>query len=199
MNDSRSTIRDARSTRRGFTLIELMVVLCIMAILAMMAQPRLARTIQRDRVRRAGQKLAADARLLQSEAVRMRTQTALGINPGADFYALWYFKTSTANWKPLDYLAPRIAGLTSFAMDADYKVAIDRLASGATTIKFDRYGMPGSDETVTLGLGKLRIDVAFEAGTGNVSVGSLYEAGTSTYPTQTAWPDDTAMKGTAPS
>lgn len=199
MRQARVTTHNARRARDGFTLIELMVVLCIMAIVAMIAQPRLARTIQRDRVRRAGQKLATDARLLQSEAVRLRTPTALGFNPAADFYTLWYFKTSSASWKPLDYLAPRIQGLTSYAMDADYKVAIDRLASGATAIKFDRYGMPTSDEVVTVGLGKLRIDVYFEAGTGNITVGSLYEAGTSTNPTQTAWPDDSAIKGTAPS
>lgn len=184
--------------RAAFTLLELVIVLCIMTIVALIAQPRLAQTIQRDRVRRAAQKLASDARLLQSEAVRLHTATAMGFKPSDNFYALWYYQSSTSKWKALDYLAPRTSNVTSFALDADYKIAIAGLASGATVIRFDRYGLPMADETVTLGLDRLRVDVTFVSGSGAISVGHLYEASARLRPTQTAWPDDNAIRSTAP-
>ncbi|MBO9650319.1 MAG: GspH/FimT family protein [Variovorax sp.] len=67
-----SSIRngDRRSHPKGFTTIELMVVIAIVAILAAIAAPSFGGIIERYRVRRATEDLTASLYLARSEAIR---------------------------------------------------------------------------------------------------------------------------------
>ncbi len=182
---------------RAFTLTELAVVLAITAIMMAIAQPRLAQVMVRDRLRRAGTKLKTDIRALQSEAVRARNKTGLGFDANNEFYVLWEYNPSSSKWRILDRLEPKVNACTSLGMNRDYKTAIHE-PSGVGSLTFDAYGLPAADETVTLGIGLLRIDVEIEAASGKVTVGDLYEVVTATPNVVTVWPTRSDMKTTAP-
>lgn len=182
---------------RAFTLTELAVVLAITAIMMAIAQPRLAQVMVRDRLRRAATKLKTDIRALQSEAVRARNKTGLGFDADDEFYVLWEYNPTNSKWRVLDRLEPQVSGCTSLGMDRDYKTAIHAPAA-IGYVTFDAYGMTAADNTLTLGIGLLRIDVKIEAASGKVTVGDLYEVVTATPNVVTAWPTRSDMKATAP-
>ena len=67
----------ARASRRGVTLLELLIVLAIMAIVAGFVIPMFGGPVSTSELRSAARQLAAGLRLAQSEAVSQRRQTFL--------------------------------------------------------------------------------------------------------------------------
>ena len=72
--------------RRGFTLIELMVVILLLSLTAAVAAPRLRSAIPGANLRGAGQRLAGDLRYLYGYAVTRRTHVRLAIDLNAGEY-----------------------------------------------------------------------------------------------------------------
>jgi len=66
-----------RASRRGVTLLELLIVLAIMAIVAGFVIPMFGGPVSTSELRSAARQLAAGLRLAQSEAVSQRRQTFL--------------------------------------------------------------------------------------------------------------------------
>lgn len=146
---------------RGFSLLELIVVLAIVAILGVIAAPRYSQAIQRYRLEMAANRVAADIDLARSLA---RAQGAT---------ATISFATSSATYT--------IAGLTStdrsgeaFAVSLarePFGVAIQNVDfAGTNTLTIKGFGTPVSGGTVRLTLGSLSKVVTVAAGTGEVSV-----------------------------
>lgn len=63
------TMTHSSETTRGFTLVELMVTLAVLAILTMVAVPSFRDTIRRNRVSAASNALLADLRYARTEAI----------------------------------------------------------------------------------------------------------------------------------
>ena len=80
----------AGTKRRGFTLIETMVTVAIVAILMAMAVPSMQKLIARKRVAGVAAELASDIRYLRSMGVQTATpvQIDFGANAAATCYAL---------------------------------------------------------------------------------------------------------------
>lgn len=72
--------------RQGFTIIELLVVMAIIAVLAGIAVPRM-RTSPRMHVRIAAQQLVRDAELTRNRALSVKRIARIQFNPGAGRYA----------------------------------------------------------------------------------------------------------------
>jgi len=183
----------------AFTLVELAVVLVIVSIVLMIAQPRFAGAVQRDRLKRTAFKIQTDLRTLQSEAIRRRSPTALGVGADQEFYVLWYYRAAALKWRTLEYLGPQTAYMNPVGMNQDYGVAIEGLSTGDSYLVFDAYGVPAKNTVLTLGYGTLRVQVTIDAATGKISVGDLYEyVGAKIAFTAVSCPTRAAINATAP-
>ena len=160
-----SPSRPARRDRRAVSLAEVVVVVTIMGIVLVIAQPRLVSALERDRVRRSASKLAMDLRLAQSEAVRQQDGVAVKFSTQYDSYRLVG-------------LAPGADGSTGYQVhlgaDDDYRTCIDEVRFGdRLDVTFDRYGAPDNAGAVVLGIRQTRITVTVDPGTGRTTVGNL--------------------------
>ncbi|GIK15881.1 MAG: hypothetical protein BroJett003_08450 [Planctomycetota bacterium] len=184
--------------RRAFTYLELVMVMIILAIVAVAAKPRVVEVVQREKLRRAAHKLRLDMKLLQGEALRLGTPTALGIDAAREFHALWWYRASSSKWRFLNTYEPEIPAVFCLGYEPDYRVAIETVSDGSKFIEFDRYGLPAKDLTITLSLGTLRVDVKVTAASGVIESGDIYDAGVWKGNQATGWPTKSDAKGTAP-
>jgi len=159
--------RDRGSNRAvaAFTLVEVAIVVVILSILLLVAQPRFASVVQNDRLRRAAQKVAMDIRLAQSEAIKQQAKVGVEFSLDADAYrlvGLSVAKNGTTKYEV--YLGADPSYRTSLT-DAEFNGRLD--------VAFDRFGSPDSGGSVTLGIGRLQIVLTVDAGTGRVTIGPL--------------------------
>lgn len=134
----------------GFTLVELMVTVSVMAILAMTAVPSFSAMFNRMRVQGTAHELSADLQYARSESVRRRAAVALA----RDADGLGY--TITAAGTPVK--AVRFAG--GMSMQASSTVTFDPLRSMANA------------SALTLAAGTVALQVSTNA-MGRVSICTL--------------------------
>lgn len=146
---------------RGFSLLELIVVVIILAIISAIAAPRYTLAIQRYRLEMAANRVAADIGLAASYARAKGSSATIS------------FAVSSSSYS--------IAGLTSTERrDEAHGVDLSRDPfgvsiqsvdfAGTNTLTIKGYGTPTSGGTVRLRLGDLSKTISVAAGSGEVSV-----------------------------
>lgn len=131
---------------RGFTAIELMVVVSILAILAALAAPSFKPLIERWRVRSATEGLQSAIYFARSEAIKRGGKVVLqklgSINgctapTTQEWHCGWYVCEDTNGNGACTSSEPVLQ-----RFDAPAKMEVMRTSNGAS-IAFDRWGMPG--------------------------------------------------------
>ena len=151
-------------TRPGFTLVEAVIVLAVMAILAAIAAPRYSATMANYRVTLAARRLAADVALAQSAARAASASRTIVFDASHNSYAI-------ANVAALDGRG----GSYAVALGADpYAVAINSVTFtdnvADSTLKFDGFGAPDSGATIVLKFGAYQRTVLVDGTTGAATV-----------------------------
>lgn len=151
---------------RGFSLVELIVVMVILSLMASVAVPRFANSLARRRVEFAAARIVSDLRLAQREA-RLASQTrTVSFDVAAGTYTL----LSVADLNhPTEYVV-KLA-------DPPYEATLMSVdCGGDTEIKFDGYGVPDSGGTVVVTSRGHRITITVDATSGRASVQYSYVA-----------------------
>jgi len=146
---------------RGFSLLEVLLVLAIIGVSAAVAAPRYALALGRYRADLAARRIVADLRLAQAHAKASSAPRTMSFSPAAGQYQL--LNVPAPDGKPGDYTvvlsaAPYHAEL----MSVDF--------NGGTQVVFNGWGLPNAGGAVVVSAGSLQRTVVVEGATGRVSV-----------------------------
>jgi MSHA pilin protein MshC len=162
MTKQRNQLRlDPRRHRRGYSMIELVMVIAILAMLGAVAMPRYANSLALYRGQMAAQRIAADIALAQRYAKTTSAGQSIAFTVASSSYSL-----------------PGVTGLTGGASIYNVSLPGDPyLASlvsvsigGATTLAFDRYGQPSSGGTIVVKSGNSQRTITIDANSGMTTI-----------------------------
>ena len=154
-----SPVNMARTSRQGFTLFELVLVLFIFGIIASMAAPRYASAICRFQVDTAARRLVRDLTTARERARSQGASQSVTFTVASDTYT--------------------VVGLTGLDGSANYTVNVSGKPynasivsanfGGQSSVVFDGYGVPTSGGTVVLSSGSYTKTVTVNPQTGKAA------------------------------
>ena len=115
-----------RTTARGFTLLEVMVVVAILAILAALAGPSFTPMIERWRVRQATEDLQSSLYFARSEAIKRGGGISVAAKDGADWSSGWQVKSGTDVVQNTDQPTGVVVSVTDSESKSLLSIDIDR-------------------------------------------------------------------------
>ena len=115
-----------RTTERGFSLLEVMVVVAILAILAALAGPSFTPMIERWRVRSATEDLQSSLYFARSEAIKRGGGISVAAKDGADWSSGWQVKSGTDVVQNTDAPTGVVVSLTDSESKSLLSIDIDR-------------------------------------------------------------------------
>lgn len=138
MEITRSTVTPMQ---RGFTLIELIMVIAILAILASITAPSMRSFIKAAAVRGAYSDFYAALITARSEAIKQRCNVVVAAS-GSSWKAGWTVTVPACGTKPLQTLQ------TGDALDPDVAVQVGVPAAATSPITYRMNGRPDAAQTV---------------------------------------------------
>lgn len=148
---------------RGFSLIELTMVVAIVAVLSAIAVPKFSNATTRYKLDAAARRLAGDIVAAQSEAIATSSSRTLTFN----------FTQKNYTISSLAEDGSTVVHLTVELDQSPYditSVAASIASSTTTPIKFDGFGKPNGSGTVQLKIRNDRKTLTIDAATGHVKV-----------------------------
>ena len=115
-----------RTTARGFSLLEVMVVVAILAILAALAGPSFTPMIERWRVRSATEDLQSSLYFARSEAIKRGGGISVAAKDGADWSSGWQVKSGTDVVQNTDQPTGVVVSVTDSESKSLLSIDIDR-------------------------------------------------------------------------
>lgn len=130
----RAAIRSSECGQRGFTLIEAMVVVSIVAILAALAAPSFQAMLDRQRVSTVAADLYSSVVLTRAEAIRRNVRVELAPLDGVDWANGWRVRVPSAGIPPGEVI------YTHPPVPAGISVTEQLLPAGEPMLSFDGTG-----------------------------------------------------------
>ncbi len=155
-----------RFTRRnpGFSLIEFMLVIAIIAVVSAIAIPRYANATKMYRVNLAAKRIAQDLQMAQFRARTLSASRTVVFSASADDYRIAGekdFADSTAAYKVKLAELPYLVDLAS----AQFGTTV-----GTASVTFNGFGMPDNAGTITITSGGMTKTILLSAYDGGVTI-----------------------------
>lgn len=150
--------------RRGFTLVELVIVVAIVGVLAALAMPRFNSASNRYRAKLCADRVMRDIAHARSRAVALGAQQTMTFTTVSVSYTIAGMMSPDNSSKPFTVVL-------SAEPYRCTKITVD--FGGTGTLTFNGYGVPTVGGTVKVQAGGFECTVTVAAGTGVGSVGAL--------------------------
>lgn len=146
------------NNQKGFSLLELMVVVTIVGILSLFATPQVKKTLENIRMKSTARILNSAVRLARRTAVMKRTNANLYIDLDKEYIKIEYFDNDTSDTKIVEgsqYYMPTLVNITSVAISSNITSGVANLvftSSGTTQntynyIHFAYYPLTSAQES----------------------------------------------------
>ena len=126
--------------QRGFTIVELMVVVAVVAVLASLAAPGMRDLIASSHVRTASSDFYGALIAARSESIKRRSNAVVA-PIGATWDTGWTVKVGTNTFQQVDPLPPDVSVLPATGTAITY-ASNGRVSSGAQTLIFYNAALP---------------------------------------------------------
>jgi type IV fimbrial biogenesis protein FimT len=144
---------------RGFSLVELLVVLAIIGMTAAIATPSIAATVRAYRAGAAARQLMTDFQFAKMGAVSQRVNYRVSFNTGQNRY--WIERWNGGGWTQVDAVrALATPGTAYFTQGAALNVAF---TGGNVFVEFTPLGVASSNGVATVRVGTAARDVSVNA------------------------------------
>lgn len=151
------------SRKRGFTIIELAIVIVILAVLSAIALPRVAHSIEIHRADTAAQRVLRDLHLARELAQAQSAALTVQFDVANNAYTL----------NGQNHLDHADQAYTVLLSNNPFRAEIIQADFGGdTTVELDGYGMPDTGGTVTIRAGRRTVTVELDADTGLATITS---------------------------
>jgi prepilin-type N-terminal cleavage/methylation domain-containing protein len=148
--------------RRGFTLVELVLVAAIIAVLSAVALPRYSSSLANFRVKTAARRIAVDIATAQAHARAASASKRIDFSPGEPTYTV-------VGIAGLSGAATYTVNLADEPYRCGLKVTYSAAGSG-NRITFNGYGWPDRGATFEVTSGSAKRTVTLDATTGATSI-----------------------------
>ena len=106
--------RKGMERKRGLTIIELVVVMCILGVMVLIAIPNIGRWIPRYRLKSAARDVASNMQLARLGAIKDNREWAILFDTSGQLYRIISDKGPDGNWGTLDDTEEKVVNLSDY-------------------------------------------------------------------------------------
>ena len=147
--------------RAGFTLIDMVVTVLLLAILTAVAAPKFSASLNRMRVESAAKRIRADLRLVRQKAISRSSTETIQFSTVSNNYTI-------PGMDDLNH--PGQAYTVSLTIYPYNAAIVSASLGGDSDLQFDRYGQSDSGGTITVQSGSYQQTVTVNADTGKATI-----------------------------